>query len=478
MKEFHVLGIDGGGSKGLMEAILLQDVMNAATVIARNPDRVLEIIQASKEDQDNQCGLFCRETMKEQFILEIKGVEDKEAIHPTEVFDMIVGTSVGGLMAFGLVGGNVNDKGEREIMSLQEVVDFMYRKTPNIWQSSPWYSLGIGNNVFGYPAYSSDGLFQILEEQFGKTTLHSIKNKCIAAAVTRSFGKTDIEEDEVFDALDIFDTHAKSKNQLVTDVLKATSNAPVYFQTPIYIDQNAHVDGGIGGNCPMAQGVTRMKELWKKGKFGTGLSIAPPRRDRGKPGGGIWWMTSYFPRRSTDGLAFYSQYKNQHPLGTNQRIYPRSEKARSFKTDDLRVDEMIACMEEEKNSAWYLNEVASAAIVIAARVVKPDDVAKLWEIAKDFVDFEPTTSIGKKLASQKDNYLAVLNAMSKIELDKNSAMRHQILLKKAELQAEAEDYDEAMDTLKKIDLENDNVDEELKKQIQSMLDEIDSIDED
>ena len=44
-KEFHILALDGGGSKGLMQALILQDVMNATTVISQNPDRVLEILQ-------------------------------------------------------------------------------------------------------------------------------------------------------------------------------------------------------------------------------------------------------------------------------------------------------------------------------------------------------------------------------------------------------------------------------------------------
>ena len=45
MKEFHILAIDGGGSKGLMEALIIQDVMRAATLILQNPTKVLEIIE-------------------------------------------------------------------------------------------------------------------------------------------------------------------------------------------------------------------------------------------------------------------------------------------------------------------------------------------------------------------------------------------------------------------------------------------------
>ena len=57
-------------------------------------------------------------------------------IHPTEVFDMIAGTSVGALMAFALVGGKArktdDHSGERDSMTMQEVVDFMKETTDEI----------------------------------------------------------------------------------------------------------------------------------------------------------------------------------------------------------------------------------------------------------------------------------------------------------------------------------------------------------
>ena len=42
------------------------------------------------------------------------------------------------------------------------------------------------------------------------------------------------------------------------EVLLATANAPVYFDTPAKIEagslfDGSYVDGGIGGNCPLKQ---------------------------------------------------------------------------------------------------------------------------------------------------------------------------------------------------------------------------------
>ena len=114
----------------------------------------------------------------------------------------------------------------------------------------------------------------------------------------------------------------------------------------------------VGGNCPIPQALRRMKELRKRSKFGSGLSIAPPRNVvHSQPNGLIFWA-KYFPGSATDGMSSYAEYKKQHPRGTNQRIFPRSEDAKKFKTDDRRVDEMMECMAKERRlDPEYLQEI-------------------------------------------------------------------------------------------------------------------------
>ena len=484
MKEFHILAIDGGGSKGLMEALIIQDVMRAATFIMQNPTKVLEIIKKECPNPSEQKYSYVFDygsiETRQKFIDEMLKIEEGKLIHPTKVFDMICGTSVGALMAFGIVGGKKDDlNGERVAMSMQEVVDFMVNTTNKIWPASGkctafWNTI----KSCAFRLYSSDGVETTLEETFGDASLTSFKNQCIAAAVARRMASKDADEDECFDCLEIFDTHPSSEDIArckVTEVLKASSNAPIYFKTPSYVTHYQegpdgeeelpipYVDGGLGGNCPAPQALRRMKEIFRGRKLGTTLSIAPPRSyDHAEANGLIYWL-KYFPNQTTDGMTYYEEFKKMHPKGTCQRIYPRSKEAKEFKTNDTRVEKMKDVMEQERlRDPTYMQEIVSAAIVIAARR-QNKDVAKLWQIAESFVDASLENAVAMKKAQLNlDNELGILNAMSKIE---GFEMRNQILLKLADVQCHGKLTEEAEETLEKVKLDVDTVDGEINKKI-------------
>ena len=102
MKTFDILSFDGGGSKGAMEVVILKDVMNTVTLLKHDPSLIFPYshIQDGKE-------LFENSDDRMNFAQLLESVS--HPIHPTEVFDMIVGTSTGALISFALVGGNVKN---------------------------------------------------------------------------------------------------------------------------------------------------------------------------------------------------------------------------------------------------------------------------------------------------------------------------------------------------------------------------------
>ena len=88
------------------------------------------------------------------------------------------------------------------------------------------------------------GLNNELESRFGNLTLGDVKNisGCIPAAVARQTTEGNP------DYLEIFDSRKRwQENLLVKDILRATTNAPTYFETPIKIGNQDYVDGGVSG---------------------------------------------------------------------------------------------------------------------------------------------------------------------------------------------------------------------------------------
>ena len=79
--EIHVLSLDGGGSKGIMESIMLGQVMDLSTLMTEKPGKITKILRKFELDGPEVGKKF-------QFLIEF---EKLSPIHPTEVFQYIVG---------------------------------------------------------------------------------------------------------------------------------------------------------------------------------------------------------------------------------------------------------------------------------------------------------------------------------------------------------------------------------------------------
>ena len=79
--EIHVLSLDGGGSRGIMESIMLGHVMDVSTLMTEKPSKIIEILSNFQLDAPGVGRKF-------QSLIE---VENLNLIHPTEAFQYIVG---------------------------------------------------------------------------------------------------------------------------------------------------------------------------------------------------------------------------------------------------------------------------------------------------------------------------------------------------------------------------------------------------
>ena len=98
--KINVLAFDGGGSRGVMEIMILDDIMRLYTIFKEQPEK----FQSKFVTND----LILKKENLVEFNDLLRGQEfpEEKLVHPTDVFDVICGTSTGALISFGLVGGS------------------------------------------------------------------------------------------------------------------------------------------------------------------------------------------------------------------------------------------------------------------------------------------------------------------------------------------------------------------------------------
>ncbi|MEM7055396.1 MAG: patatin-like phospholipase family protein [Bacteroidota bacterium] len=205
-KQFRILSIDGGGVRGVIPARILQ------------------------------------------------AIEEKTGKHVFELFDLVVGTSTGGLVALALL--TPDEQGGAKY-SASDLVDFYQKKAPQIFSSSLWHSIQVGWGLWG-PKYSRKNLDKSLQEVLGNARL----SETLKPAVIVSY------------SLDKASPHLWAtrkahqhvyKDYYLRDVAGATSAAPTYFPPKVLQTTDGktlhEIDGGIWANNPESVAIAEQKAL-------------------------------------------------------------------------------------------------------------------------------------------------------------------------------------------------------------------------
>lgn len=187
MSRFQILAFDGGGIKGLFSAAVLTHL------------------------------------------------EEDLQINVTDYFDLIVGTSTGGIIALGLGIG----------MSPREIVSFYVEKGREIFPHGAGFSLRqIWRNKF-----SASPLEKALKECFNAKLLGESRKRLVIPSYN-------LGDDDVY----LFKTahHKRLKRDYKVPIWKvalATSAAPTYFPSFRGINHMRLIDGGIWANNPTMVGI-------------------------------------------------------------------------------------------------------------------------------------------------------------------------------------------------------------------------------
>ncbi|HEY3400230.1 MAG TPA: patatin-like phospholipase family protein [Geothrix sp.] len=242
-RPFRILSIDGGGIRGLIPALVLAELER----------------------------------------LTGRSISDS--------FDLIAGTSTGGILALGLTTPGEDG---RPRYSARDLAGLYQKEGARIFDESPWRRM---TNPMGLRAakYPSDGIEEVLERYFGEARL---KDALVEVLVTAY----DLEKRDAF-----FYRRRRAREDARYDVpmrlaARATSAAPTYFeplQVPWPGDRDVLVDGGVFANnpamCAYAEGwQTLTRAGWDADgillvSLGTGLYSRPYRYEDARGWGVAGW---------------------------------------------------------------------------------------------------------------------------------------------------------------------------------------------
>jgi predicted acylesterase/phospholipase RssA len=184
-----------------------------------------------------------------------RNIEERTEKPLHETFDLIAGTSTGGIIALGLTRPPTP-------LSAAEIIDFYKTEGPKIF-GNPRGPIAYARG----PRYSNTKLKRALEATFGAVKVaNALTNVLIPAydlkmrqltLVTRRFAKEDSEHD-----------------YKMSDVALGTSAAPTYFapaevkiETPTEVRTKVLIDGGMIANNPAALAIAEGQNLWPDEEF-------------------------------------------------------------------------------------------------------------------------------------------------------------------------------------------------------------------
>ncbi|XP_046840726.1 uncharacterized protein LOC124434846 isoform X2 [Xenia sp. Carnegie-2017] len=422
-QKIAILSFDGGGSRGVMEVKILDDVLRFATIVLNNPETVNYLV--NKRNDKKEVNFLENRKVRDHLINDINKVEDP--IHPTDVYDMIVGTSTGGLIAFGLVGGNKVGKKhhKRERMTLDECIQMYCKKCREIFRKSffHWFysHMPLLSKIPLVP-YSQDNFKKALEDQFGDCILKDFaKNKGpIVGAVARRY-------EQKKEGIVLFDTaDEKCCYRNVCQVLLATSNAPIYFEIPVKVGEDKYIDGGVGGNCPLGQAIPQARKLFKQNSesatITSALSIAPPSSNEWETCGVFKFIKKlgFLAKVSTNGNVLFETIveNNQQNDTLFQRLSPRGESLKSFKLDEINAQKMVDAMEKVKaeDDMYLVDVVATAMVVVFTSFEKGENKQK----TSSKLAVQLANAAGRAYESKNEYELAINSYQISKRLHKNA----------------------------------------------------------
>jgi patatin-like phospholipase/acyl hydrolase len=243
-----------------------------------------------------------------------------------ETFDLIAGTSTGGLLALGFAKNDGNGKAQ---YSANDLADIYLSRGNEIFSKSFLKSVASVEGLRD-ELYSANGIEHVLDDYFGDDPLSS----CITKSLVTCY---DIQNRE---PLFLKSWREEYQSVLMKHAARATSAAPTYFEPaliPIGGATKALVDGAVYINTPTVSAYAEALKLFEDEQdffvlsLGTGELIRPISYDKSKNWGKAEWVVPLLSCMF-DGMADAADYQMKMLLDDK---YVRLQTNLSVASDDL-----------------------------------------------------------------------------------------------------------------------------------------------
>jgi patatin-like phospholipase/acyl hydrolase len=184
----------------------------------------------------------------------LKSIEERTNTRTAHLFDLIAGTSTGGILALGLVTPDENGDPK---YSAADLAGLYEKEGKRIFGRSLWHRAIALENLID-EKYEASGLEGVLRRYFGDTRLKDAVTEVLVTSYeleTREpwfFARHKARSDPSFDFEMRF-------------VARATSAAPTYFEPEELTETRPHgglIDGGVFANNPALCAYVEMKDLY------------------------------------------------------------------------------------------------------------------------------------------------------------------------------------------------------------------------
>ncbi|HWU34687.1 MAG TPA: patatin-like phospholipase family protein [Methylovorus sp.] len=243
-----------------------------------------------------------------------------------QLFDLIAGTSTGGILAMGCA--RRGSAGQAKYAA-KDLVNIYQTRGKQIFSRSLWKGVssigGIADEL-----YSADGIEEVLQEYFADDALQD----CLTNTLITSY--------DLQNRAPVFFKSWKPEHKpvLLKQVARATSAAPTYFeptQVEVAGSLKTLVDGGVFINSPSVSAYAEARRIFPEEtefllvSLGTGELVRPITFEEAKDWGKAGWV---LPLLSCmfDGVADAANYQMQMLLGDH---YYRLQTELSIASDDM-----------------------------------------------------------------------------------------------------------------------------------------------